>query len=64
MSAPTPHDHAKVLRRRARWLAKRVDAAKTNGFILTHDVAEHDALEWALSVLEQWVDLGPKGDDE
>ena len=52
-----PYKHLRVLERRMIYLNKRIDRARQEGKILTHDQHESDALKWAIDTIYQWVEL-------
>lgn len=52
-----PFKHLRVLERRMQYLGQRIDKGRREGKVLSHDQHEHEALEWAISAIYQWVDL-------
>jgi hypothetical protein len=56
-------DHVRVLERRIEWLDDRIKTARRSKYNPKFDVAERDALRWALETVKNWIDL-PNEDDE
>lgn len=52
----------RVLERRIEWLDERIKHARKSKFNAKFDIAERDALRWALETIKQWIDL-PNEDD-
>jgi hypothetical protein len=56
-------DHVRVLERRIEWLDERIKLARRGKRNPKFDIAERDALRWALETVKNWIDL-PNEDDE
>ncbi len=52
-----PFKHLRVLERRMRYLDQRIQRGIREGKNLTHDEHEKEALQWAIDMIFQWVDL-------
>ena len=56
-------DHVRVIERRIEWLEERIKTAKLHKRNPKFDVAERDALRWALETVKSWIDLPNEDDD-
>lgn len=62
--ATKPIEQVRVLQRRIEWLNKRIKKIKVMKACTKHDVAERDALMWALDMITEWAALPADVEDE